>query len=609
MSDYQVVIDSATIDVTIGEGAEIQVEQAVQYIKSGEKEIDAYVSGTAKPEIDSYVETVSKPDLDAHTASAKKNISGYVEAVSKPDLDSYVAETSKPEIAAYVENTSKPDIRDFTNDRVAEFDANAAEKLTAYNNNDTAKTNAYNSNAAEKLTAYNNNDADKTASYNANAAEKLTAYNANAAEKQSAVDASALAAANSAAAAKTSEINSSASMVAAAASAQSAANSETEALNSETAAAISEARCEEIFARLGTVIKIKGRVDTLEDLPQSGNLDGDAYLVGAAGLAAYPEYYWFSDHWEFLGTSADKIEWGTLQGNIANQTDLQTALNAKQATITGAASTITSANLTVSRALVSDSNGKVAVSAVTSTELGYLDGVTSAIQTQLNGKQASITGAASTITSANLTASRALVSDSNGKVAVSAVTSTELGYLDGVTSAIQTQLNAKAPLASPAFTGTPTVPTAATTTNNTQAASTAFVYNRIINILNTLYPVGSVYIGTQSTCPLATLISGSTWNTIATNVVVGVNTNVPVKGNGMTLGLTNGTTNAGLSTYSNANYLGASPNSYGQAVGQTYINDVGMNKSLGVTTDSSKSGIVGTVTRTNLAVNIWKRTA
>ena len=43
----------------------------------------------------------------------------------------------------------------------------------------------------------------------------------------------------------------------------------------------------------------------------------------------------------------------------------------------------------------------------------------------------------------DLTASRALVSDSNGDVSVSAVTSTEIGYLDGVTSAIQTQLDTK----------------------------------------------------------------------------------------------------------------------------------------------------------------------
>jgi hypothetical protein len=42
-----------------------------------------------------------------------------------------------------------------------------------------------------------------------------------------------------------------------------------------------------------------------------------------------------------------------------------------------------------------------------------------------------------------LTASRALQSDGSGNVAVSSVTSTELGYLSGVTSAIQSQLNAK----------------------------------------------------------------------------------------------------------------------------------------------------------------------
>lgn len=86
-------------------------------------------------------------------------------------------------------------------------------------------------------------------------------------------------------------------------------------------------------------------------------------------------------------------------GNVDNTSDAnkpistatQTALNGKQATITGAASTITSSNLTANRALISNASGKVAVSEVTSTEIGYLDGVTSAVQTQLNGKQASIT--------------------------------------------------------------------------------------------------------------------------------------------------------------------------------------------------------------------------
>ena len=70
--------------------------------------------------------------------------------------------------------------------------------------------------------------------------------------------------------------------------------------------------------------------------------------------------------------------------------------------------------------------------------------VTDSEKSTWNGKQNAITGGASTITSSNLTTNRALVSDSSGKVAVSAVTSTELGYISGVTSSIQTQLNGKA---------------------------------------------------------------------------------------------------------------------------------------------------------------------
>lgn len=64
----------------------------------------------------------------------------------------------------------------------------------------------------------------------------------------------------------------------------------------------------------------------------------------------------------------------------------------KQNTITGAATTITSSNLTADKAVISNGSGKVAVSSVTSTELGYLSGVTSAIQTQLNNKVSAVSG-------------------------------------------------------------------------------------------------------------------------------------------------------------------------------------------------------------------------
>lgn len=74
---------------------------------------------------------------------------------------------------------------------------------------------------------------------------------------------------------------------------------------------------------------------------------------------------------------------GTLKTNV---TSLQTALTSKQDAIVGAASTITDDNLATDRALIANSSGKVAVSNVTSTELGYLDGVTSNIQIQLDKK-------------------------------------------------------------------------------------------------------------------------------------------------------------------------------------------------------------------------------
>lgn len=54
-------------------------------------------------------------------------------------------------------------------------------------------------------------------------------------------------------------------------------------------------------------------------------------------------------------------------------------------------------------------------------------------------------------------------------------THTELNYVDGVTSAIQAQIDLKAPLASPVLTGVPEAPTASTGTNNEQIATTAFV--------------------------------------------------------------------------------------------------------------------------------------
>jgi hypothetical protein len=70
----------------------------------------------------------------------------------------------------------------------------------------------------------------------------------------------------------------------------------------------------------------------------------------------------------------------------------------------------------------------------------------------VNGNQVITTSDTQTLTNKTLTTPKI-----NENVDLTA-TSTELNYVDGVTSAIQTQIDAKAPLASPTFTGTVTIP-------------------------------------------------------------------------------------------------------------------------------------------------------
>jgi len=82
--------------------------------------------------------------------------------------------------------------------------------------------------------------------------------------------------------------------------------------------------------------------------------------------------------------------WGSITGTLSAQTDLQTALNAKQDTITG---------LTASAAELNILDGAT----LSTTELNYVDGVTSDIQTQLNSK--------GTFTLPALTAGSVLFSD------------------------------------------------------------------------------------------------------------------------------------------------------------------------------------------------------
>lgn len=91
---------------------------------------------------------------------------------------------------------------------------------------------------------------------------------------------------------------------------------------------------------------------------------------------------------------------------------------------------------------------------------------------------------------------------------------------------IATAIATKADLASPTFTGTPTLPTGTIATtqsagnNSTALATTAFV----TTALQAVYPVGSIYINAGVTTNPATLLGFGTWTAFgAGRVMVGLN--------------------------------------------------------------------------------------
>jgi hypothetical protein len=89
-------------------------------------------------------------------------------------------------------------------------------------------------------------------------------------------------------------------------------------------------------------------------------------------------------------------------------------------------------------------------------------------------------------------------------------------------NAIATAVTSKADLASPTFTGTPFAPTASPGTATTQIATTAFV-------IQSLYPVGSVYINATNSANPSTLLGFGTWVAFgAGRVPVGFNASDPL---------------------------------------------------------------------------------
>jgi hypothetical protein len=165
---------------------------------------------------------------------------------------------------------------------------------------------------------------------------------------------------------------------------------------------------------------------------------------------------------------------------------------------------------------------KIGAGTVSNTEFGYLDGVTSAIQTQLDAKESALTFSSPLSRSVNTISCPTCAVTGTGLNQFASTTSAQLagvisnetgtgslvfgtspnittptgivkgdvglGNVDNtsdankpVSTAQQTALDLKANLASPPLTGTPTAPTASAGTSTTQLSTTAFVSSSITN--------------------------------------------------------------------------------------------------------------------------------
>lgn len=154
--------------------------------------------------------------------------------------------------------------------------------------------------------------------------------------------------------------------------------------------------------------------------------------------------------------------------------------------------------------------GAVSMTA-TGTELNYVVGVTSAIQTQINTKAPSTAPTfATSITGSYLTASEILITDASKNIISAAVATypslTELTYVKGVTSAIQTQLGTK--VTSGGALGTPSSGTGTNITGIPAANILAGSFGAGAYVISTSLQAATIELGHATDTTLARVSAG-----------------------------------------------------------------------------------------------------
>ena len=171
---FDVVITAeAPMQVNVGESAKIEVGQAIDYIKSGEAEINAAV--TAGTNAFNANATAKTNAFNQNATDKTTDFNNNASAKTQDYNDNAVTKTT-----AYNDNAT---------DKTNAFNSNATDKTTAFNNNATAKTGDFDTNATNKTNTFNQNASDKTTAFNNNATAKTNDFNDNYTAKKALIDA------------------------------------------------------------------------------------------------------------------------------------------------------------------------------------------------------------------------------------------------------------------------------------------------------------------------------------------------------------------------------------------------------------------------------------
>ena len=418
-----------------------------------------------------------------NTAAAKKSASDASASASEAAThatdaaaSARAASTSAGQAASSAQSASSSAGTASTKAREAAKSAAAAEssKSAAATSASAAKTSETNAAASQKSAATSASTATTKASEAATSArgaaaskEAAKSSETNASSSASSAASSATAAGNSAKAAKTSETNAKSSETAAAQSASAAADSKTAAASSASAASTNAGQASASATAAG-----KSAESAASSASTATTKAGEATEQATAAARS---------------ASAAK----TSETNAkASETSAESSKTAAASSASSAASSASSASASKDEATRQASAAKGSATTASTKATEAAGSATAAAQSKSTAESAATRAETAAKRAEDIASAVALEDASTTKKGIvqlsSATNSTSesLAATPKAVKAVMGETNKKAPLNSPALTGTPTTPTARQGTNNTQIASTAYVMAAIAALVD-----------------------------------------------------------------------------------------------------------------------------